>query len=394
MTQILSGVRATAPSAGPAESSAIRLSRSTTLLPCTCSSHAGSADNPRLARSAARFSATARGSSPTCVATLKESKGGWLTPRVRSVKAARTPGGAGQSGRMISGLLTALLAGRRFCSRLARSTLLILIERRQQTRHVVRNRDLPFERTPGHGMGQRQPRGMQRLTWKGTEGRGQCGTAARGQPTAADVQRIADDRIADMRNVHAYLMRPASLQLYPHESVGSITLDDTVVGNGLAAIASYCHTSPLRTVAPYGRIHGASARHCAGADRKIDTLNLALGERGNQSCVRFRRARHDEQAAGVLVEAMHQPGPRHQGELRIESEQRVLQRMAGIARPGVHDHACRLVDDEERPILMNHGQWLRLRRHALVGFEPRRDLDLLAAQDFVLGAQPPSIHQN
>src|SRR6185437_2476819 len=197
MTQILSGVRATAPSAGPAESSAIRLSRSTTLLPCTCSSHAGSADNPRLARSAARFSATARGSSPTCVATLKESKGGWLTPRVRSVKAARTPGGAGQSGRMISGLLTALLAGRRFCSRLARSTLLIL-----------------FERPPGHGMGQRQPRGMQRLTWKGTEGRGQCGTAARGQPPAADVQRIADDRIADMRKVHAYLMRPASLQLY------------------------------------------------------------------------------------------------------------------------------------------------------------------------------------
>jgi len=44
----------------------------------------------------------------------------------------------------------------------------------------------------------------------------------------------------------------------------------------------------------------------------------------------------------------------------------------------MHDHARRLVDDEKRPILVDHRERLRLRCNARVGFEPRCDLDLLS----------------
>ena len=91
---------------------------------------------------------------------------------------------------------------------------------------------------------------------------------------------------------------------------------------------------------------------------------------------------------------MHQPGARHQGELRIESEQRVLQRAAGISGAGMHDHARGLVDDEKRAILVDHRERLRFRRDALVGLELRCDLDLLAPEHPVLRAQPAPVHQD
>src|SRR6185437_16667923 len=100
--------------------------------------------NARLSRRRARFPAIALESSPTCAAMLKVSNGGALTPPARRVKAARMPAGEGQSGTMKSGLL-------------------VVIERLQQPLQVIRERCFPFERTAGHGMGQSEPRGMQRL---------------------------------------------------------------------------------------------------------------------------------------------------------------------------------------------------------------------------------------
>ena len=70
--------------------------------------------------------------------------------------------------------------------------------------------------------------------------------------------------------------------------------------------------------------------------------------------MRLGGAGHHQQATRVLVEAMHEPGTRHQSELRIEREERVLQRVAGVAGPGVHDQSGGLVDDEERAVLEHH----------------------------------------
>src|SRR5512146_335549 len=177
-----------------------------------------------------------------------------------------------------------------------------MIESRYQSRHVVGDRRLPFERAPRRGMGQRQTRRMERLARKGTECRRQRGTASCGQPTPAAVYRIADDGIPDMRKVHAYLVGPASLELHPHECMGAIARDDAIVSDCLASITSYRHARTLRTMASYGRIDGPPTRHRTTTYREVGTLYLALRQCSDESRMRLGRARHDEQAARVRIE--------------------------------------------------------------------------------------------
>src|SRR5579863_175442 len=137
----------------------------------------------------------------------------------------------------------------------------LVIEGRQQSGHVGRNRGLPFEGTAGQRMSQREARRMQRLARKSAQRRRQRRTAARGQPPAAAVYRIADDGIADVRQVYAYLVCPSGVELHAHESVGAITLDYAVMRDRFASITSHRHTRALRTVTSDGRIHSASTRH-------------------------------------------------------------------------------------------------------------------------------------
>ena len=104
MTHTLPARRAMAASAvgGAAGACPDSTSRSATWVPCTCSSHSGSAGKRSCVRTRRRFSATAAPASPTCAPTFSESKGAALTPPMRRVNAARTAGGAGQSGTMTS----------------------------------------------------------------------------------------------------------------------------------------------------------------------------------------------------------------------------------------------------------------------------------------------------
>ncbi len=67
----------------------------------------------------------------------------------------------------------------------------------------------------------------------------------------------------------------------------------------------------------------------------------------------------DEKAAGVLVEAMHDAGahPADPGEARAAMrEQRVDQRPRRVAGRRMHDHAGRLVDDDQVRILVHDSQ--------------------------------------
>ena len=63
--------------------------------------------------------------------------------------------------------------------------------------------------------------------------------------------------------------------------------------------------------------------------------------------------RDDQEAARVLVEAVHDAGARHAGERGRVREQGVEQRSAPVAAAGVHDQPRRLVDDEERVVFVD-----------------------------------------
>ena len=79
------------------------------------------------------------------------------------------------------------------------------------------------------------------------------------------------------------------------------------------------------------------------------------------------------------------PGARHQGEPGIEGQQRILQRVAGVAGARVHDQAGGLVDDEQRAVLEDHVQRQCLGLRGIQRRQVRLDAHLLPAQHPVLG---------
>jgi len=80
---------------------------------------------------------------------------------------------------------------------------------------------------------------------------------------------------------------------------------------------------------------------------------------------------------------MHQTGSRHLRERGIETEQRVQQRAAGIAGARMHDQPCRLVDDDEVGVLVDHLDGNRLGRELEHGLEAGIDRNRLAPAKFL-----------
>ncbi len=79
----------------------------------------------------------------------------------------------------------------------------------------------------------------------------------------------------------------------------------------------------------------------------------------------------------------------------IESQQRVLQGMVGIARPWVHDQTGRLVDHQQVGVFVGKSQRDRLRLHRGLRFlSPHLDLYAAAGCNEIAGLQTPSADQN
>ncbi len=85
---------------------------------------------------------------------------------------------------------------------------------------------------------------------------------------------------------------------------------------------------------------------------------------------------------------MHDARPRHLRELRVEMQQRVLQGAGRVAGAWMHDQPGGLVDHEDVAVLVDDVQ-LDLFRRDPDGLlrRLRADLDVLAAQNLVLGSQ-------
>ena len=143
------------------------------------------------------------------------------------------------------------------------------------------------------------------------------------------------------------------------------------------------------------RIDCAAASHHAEAHRFVFTLDLARFDGSHQRGMRLERARHDHQAARVLVEPMHDTGAGHLRESGIEVQQRVLQRPRGIPGAGMHDQPGGLVDHEHLGVL-------HARCPARSPPAPRStasgsdalDFDGFPADDLVLRPQLHAIHQH
>ena len=113
----------------------------------------------------------------------------------------------------------------------------------------------------------------------------------------------------------------------------------------------------------------------APRQRPVAALEPAIrpvgGELLRQPRVRLVRLGHHQQAGRVLVEAVHDARPPHAADARqalpAMGDQGVDQRARGVAGPGMHGQARRLVDDDQVRVLVDHDErhGLRLRRRRL-----------------------------
>ena len=130
-----------------------------------------------------------------------------------------------------------------------------------------------------------------------------------------------------------------------------------------------------------GVIDGAAAGYAPDHQRQIIAVHRMNAQHLDQHRVRLDAARHDQQSAGVFVDAMHDAGARHSGQPRVPGQQRVLQRARRITRPRVHDQAHRFVDHQQVFILIADIERDGLRQHRLIGRHAGAQVDGLAAID-------------
>ena len=237
-----------------------------------------------------------------------------------------------------------------------------------------------------------QPGSMQRLALESAEGLDELGAGARRKSAAAPIEWIAYQWIADVGEVNANLMRAPGLQFNTHEGMSPEPLHDAIVGDGRAAIRPHSHPCTHTAMAADRLINRSAPGHHAGTERNVLPLDLVFREGGNQCGVSLGRPGDDKQATGIFVEAVNEPGARHDSELRIERQQCILQGMARVAGARVNDQSRRLVDHEQGAILKHHLQRQGLRRDALVALEPCLDAHSLPAQHLVAWSRATSIH--
>ena len=196
-------------------------------------------------------------------------------------------------------------------------------------------------------------------------------TRAGRQTAAPAVDRITHQGIPEVREVHSDLVGATGLELHPHQRQGAEPSLDPIMRDRLSPISAHRHLHPLGAMTADGFRDGATPGERAVAEREVFTADLARRERPHQRGMGLRRSGDQHRPCRILVEAVHDPGTRHERKRRIERKQRVLKRSTAVARPRVHHQACRLVDHPERRIPMQHAE-----RHPGVA---RRSLD---NQDF------------
>ena len=170
---------------------------------------------------------------------------------------------------------------------------------------------------------------------------------------------------------------------------------DAVVGDRWAAIGAHRHAGALRAMPAdrlIDRAAGGHARRCT--QRQVVALDRARRSMAHQRRVRLRRARHHQQPARVLVEAVDRARRAAPGRARIERQQCVLQGVRGIAGPRVHHEARGLVDHQQRAVLEHDARAGSPRPPPAHPPRIRPDPHLLPAADLVLGRTGRPVHQH
>jgi hypothetical protein len=183
------------------------------------------------------------------------------------------------------------------------------------------------------------------------------------------VERVADDRVAERLHVHANLVGAAGLNAHLEQSEPAVGAFDSlehlpVRDRGAAAGAARGHAGAADDIAADGQVDGAFILRWPAVDqREVAFAQAALAEHLAELAVRKVVFGDDDEAAGLLVQPVHDAGAQLAADLRQAfaevEEQGVDQRAAVVLRraaAGVDHHAGGLVDDGEVGILIDDGE--------------------------------------
>ena len=179
---------------------------------------------------------------------------------------------------------------------------------------------------------------------------------------ARAIGQIADQRMADMRHMHADLMRAARLQPTGQQRRGAEILEPFPMGDRLAPArgGDHRHALALRRVAADRRVDrplralGRAPGEGEIVAREIEFAAVIL-EEFRETGMRRVGLGDDDEPACILVDAMHDAGlldAANAGEtLAAMRDERIDQRAALMPRRRMHDEARGLVHHEKMRIL-------------------------------------------
>jgi len=157
------------------------------------------------------------------------------------------------------------------------------------------------------------------------------------------IDRISRQRVTDMRHMYADLMGPASLQDYFYIGVKTKPLKHPIVGNSRLAAEYHRHLGALVRVASYGFIHRTACSHDTGHHRPVLPLDRTLLQLFHQRLMRGQTLCNHQQSTGLLVQTMHDTGPRQLHQTLVVVQQGILHGTVRIACRRIYHQSGRFV---------------------------------------------------
>lgn len=208
------------------------------------------------------------------------------------------------------------------------------------------------------------------------------------------IDRIADERMVNFRHVHADLVGASGFQLHAQEREFAEAFFDAVMRDGFLAVRAHCHFRAILVMAGHGQVDGVARSDIAVHEGKIGAMHLAVLQLLHQRRMRAQGTRDDHEAAGVLVEAVHDAGARQLpgfGEMVQEGVQHCAAR---VADSRMNDKPGGLVDYDDVFIGMNdiqgNGFRLRFRFYA----DADMTADAVARENMLFGFYRARIQEN
>jgi hypothetical protein len=174
------------------------------------------------------------------------------------------------------------------------------------------------------------------------------------------VQRVTQQRVPGLRQVHPDLVRPARQQIHLHQRSALEVLPRPVHRDCRLALPHLPRELlPVHRVSPVQRLDPRLRLRVPMHQRQVRLLHRPRLERLLQRHQRLLVLRHDEAPRRVLVQPVHDPRPQfptHARQILHPVQQRVHQRPRCVPRPRVHHHPRRLVHHHQVLVLVQHLQ--------------------------------------